>query len=64
LVLNVTRASVVARAVKSKRIAVLATGGRLELSVPGGLKAKGEGEIVIRWVAGKTVSEINEALFG
>ena len=53
-----------ARAVKSKRIADFATGGRLELSVPGGLKAKREGEIAIRRVAGKAVSEINEELFG
>ena len=55
---------VMAWAVKSKRMADLATGGGLELSVPGGLNAKGAGEIVIRWIAGKAVGEINEELFG
>lgn len=64
LVLNVTRASVIARAVKSKRIVDFAAVGKLELSVPGGLNAKGEGEIVIRRVMSKTVEEINEELFG
>ena len=63
LVLNVTRASVIARAVKSKRMADFATVGRLELSVPGGLNAKGEGEIVIRRAVGKAVSEINDELY-
>ncbi len=48
LVLNVTRATVIARFVHSKRIADFATVGTVELSVPGGLNAKGEGEIVLR----------------
>ncbi len=64
LVLNVTRASLIVRAVKSKWIADFAIVGRLELSVPSGLNAKGEGEIVILRVAEKAVREINEELFG
>jgi hypothetical protein len=73
LVLNVTRATVVSRFVRSKRIADFATVGTVELSVPGGLNAKGEGEIVLRVIppahgkgrqTGQSVDEVNEELFG
>jgi hypothetical protein len=39
---------VIARFVRSKRIVDFVTVGTVELSVAGGLNAKGEGEIVLR----------------
>jgi hypothetical protein len=73
LVLNVTHSTVISRFVRSKRIADFATVGTVELSVPGGLNAKGEGEIIVRVIppangkgrqTGQTVTEVNEELFG